>query len=191
MAMEDYYGKYPVNAPSAMIGYEGYTPDYLAPGGSDYQAPELYDVDSGANLMNEGKTGGANYGGYLDMAKSFLGGGGKSNTKAGSVANLLDQGGNAAIMSGNPIAMGVGTAAKVAATGLNVYDAFQSEEQARKNYEQALRDWEDDRRRELEDEQREERRRERQEGYYGAKYSASLEDRFADAYSGTRQPGAR
>lgn len=107
----------------------------------------------------------------------------------GDVGGALDQAGNAAIATGNPYAMIGGAVAKTAGTGLQVYGKYQAREDAKRREEEAMAAYREQLRIEQEDRQREIARQGRQEDYFGADYSAGLEDRFAGSYGGYRQGG--
>jgi len=106
------------------------------------------------------------------------------------VGQTMDTAGNVAIMSGNPYAMLAGGALKLGGMGLSAYGKYKEREEAKRRYDEQLRQWElaegDRKRRQA----REDARQRRQEGYFAAQYSQDLMDNLSGSYGGYRTPGA-
>jgi hypothetical protein len=107
----------------------------------------------------------------------------------GTASQTLDTAGNVGLMSGNPYGMVAGGVAKLASQGLGLYDKMNQRDQAKKNYEMMLAEYERRQAIEQADRQREQGRQERQEGYFGADYAFNLGQKLADQYTGQRVGG--
>ena len=86
------------------------------------------------------------------------------------------------IAGGNMAIKGIGTIA-------GIYGKYQDRQEAKKRYEASMIEYKRLQQVEAQDREREERRQERQEGYFASDFAQGLEDRFAGAYGGYRQPG--
>lgn len=175
MAYEDIYSN-PMgfgtsgNQGTMSMEYGGYQPDV----GSSFQQPSY---QSSAPPLD--------YGGNLNYPQ--YGGGEQSNFS--TAGGLMGTAGTAATMTGNPYAMAGGLALKGLGQVSSIYGKYRERQESRKRYEEALAMWEEDRKKQEEDRQREIQRAQRQENVFGSQFSQGLEDRFAGAYGGYRQPG--
>jgi len=152
--------------------------------------PNLYNTGSFQTQPYQPQSGAisGSYGSY--QAPSYpvqgSGSGGGGFETAGSTLNA---GGDAAMASGNPYVKAGGMVTKAIGAGFDMYGKYQAREDAKKQHEEALARYNEEKRIEAEDRAREQNRQDRQEAYSGGQYSQNLEDRFAGGYGGYRQPG--
>lgn len=64
-----------------------------------------------------------------------------------ALGSLQTSGTTAGAMTGNPVLAGVGAATDIIGTGFNIYNALSAADQAEKNYEEALRQYEEQKKR--------------------------------------------
>jgi len=150
--------------------------------------PNLYNTGAFETQPYQPQSG-AISGSYQPTSYPSTGGGGGGGAE--TAGSILNTGGDAAMMSGNPYAMAAGAGAKAAGMGLDFYGKYEAREDARREHEEALKRYNEAKRIEAEDRAREQNRQNRQEAYVGGQYSQDLEDRFSSGYGGYRQPGAQ